>query len=74
MECYVLWTWVLGVSEPRGRRRSALCGLPMRPSFRPRRSKGRLPVPEPLSPDSRCRLPQPSWVTTAERAAWGFGA
>jgi hypothetical protein len=32
------------------------------------------PASEPSSPDTGEDLPQPSWATTKETAAWRFGA
>ncbi len=74
MSRYAGSEWFLGVPEIRGGVRSPLCGLAVQPIFRPRPSKPRFAVPEPLSPQSGPRLPHPSWATTKERAAWRFGA
>ena len=66
--------WFLGVPKTRGGHRAPLCGPPMRPIFWPWRSRPYFRATEPSSPDTECVLPQPSWVTTKETAAWRFGA
>jgi len=74
MPRYVRWIGSWGVSRPRGGRRSPLCGLPTRPIFWPWPSRRYVPASESSSPEPRRRVPQPSWATTKETAAWRFGA
>ncbi len=74
MSRFAISEWLSGVPEARGGVVAPLCGLPMRSIFWPRRSVPYFPAPEPSSPDCWAWLPQPSWVTTKETAAWRFGA
>ena len=74
MSVYVAWSRFAGVAEAKGGGRSPLWELPTR-SF-----SGTLAAKRCLSEfaapwaEAAGALPQPSWATTKETAAWRFGA
>ena len=74
MSRFTILVGFLGILKAWSEERSPLYGLRMRPIFRLRLQRSHFRASAPSSPDRQPRLPQPSWVTTKETAAWRFGA
>ena len=75
MSRFTIYAWFLGVPEARGGVAAPLYGLPMRSIILAAAINSRVfDASKSSSPDSWCCVPQPSWATTKETAAWRFGA